>query len=56
MNTFRNSLIASAIGLSLGFASHIDDSVTTPVPEPETLGLLALGFAGVGLARRKRKN
>jgi len=30
--------------------------VSTSVPEPATLGLLALGFAGVGVARRKRRN
>jgi len=40
-----------------GDSFSIDDSVTTAgVPEPATLGLLALGFAGVGFARRKRKN
>jgi hypothetical protein len=41
-----------------GDSFSIDDSVMTPtaVPEPATLGLLALGFAGVGFARRKRKN
>ncbi len=39
-----------------GDSFSIDDSVTTPVPEPATLGLLALGFAGVGFARRKRKS
>jgi hypothetical protein len=42
-----------------GDSFSIDDSVTTPttsVPEPATLGLLLLGSAAVGFARRKRKN
>jgi hypothetical protein len=42
--------------IEAGDSFSIDDSVTTPVPEPAMFGLLWLGFAGVGFARRKRKN
>jgi hypothetical protein len=42
--------------LKSGDSFSIDDSVRTPVPEPATLGLLALGFAGVGFVRRRRQS
>jgi PEP-CTERM motif len=34
----------------------MDMGVTGSVPEPATLGLLALGLAGVGFSRRKRRS
>jgi hypothetical protein len=52
--SITEAILFSAV--QAGDSFSIDDSVTTPVPEPATLGLLALGFAGVGFARRKRKN
>ena len=41
--------------VEIGMVSHVGLSGTTKVPEPATLGMLALGLAGIGFARRKRR-
>lgn len=55
--SISESILFNAV--KAGDSFSIDDSVTTPttsVPEPATLGLLMLGSAAVGFARRKRKS
>lgn len=49
---FNNTVID---GFYIDNISAPTSSVATSVPEPATLGLLSLGLAGMGFARRKRK-
>lgn len=39
-----------------GASIHVGDRGTTPVPEPSTLGLMALGAAGIAALRRRRSH
>ncbi len=49
------SAVALLMLLTVSSAWAGGNSVVISVPEPGTLGLLALGIAGIALARRKKK-
>ena len=58
-NFEKTSVLFSGTGKSIGFggnAGHVafDNVTITPVPEPTTYALLALGLAGIGLIARRR--
>ncbi|NKB55542.1 MAG: PEP-CTERM sorting domain-containing protein [Alphaproteobacteria bacterium] len=47
-------VIASIAGMVLFSAPAFATTIAVPVPEPSTLGLLAIGVAGVVIATRLR--
>ena len=60
--TYANTLLVDSLSTVsdlnvyvLANASSQDFLVTTPVPEPETFGLTAVGLAGIGFLTRRRR-
>jgi hypothetical protein len=52
---FRHSYLKYFGGVGVRSADYTIKFIVTAVPEPSTLALFAIGLAGMGLARRRKK-
>jgi len=55
LQNMTSVILLMLLTVSSAWAGGVNGNDIISVPEPATLGLLALGIAGIVLARRKKK-